>query len=132
MVCFQLNISMVKFLIYCLKTKYMYNLKYYLLLILNRYGLPVNFVAIVMHPTRKSTKRLRDVLDQLFGYLDQSNKSKYDEVKYQLIFCDLFSFHCISFFSFSFYSKSTFLVCFHYNKNIIHMCISNWILIIST
>ncbi|CAF2634073.1 unnamed protein product [Rotaria sp. Silwood2] len=44
-----------------------------------RFGLPVNFVAIVIHPTRKSTKRLRDVLDLLFGYLDQSNKSKYDE-----------------------------------------------------
>jgi len=44
-----------------------------------RYGLPVNFVAIVIHPTRKSTKRLRDVLDQLFGYLDQSTKSKHDE-----------------------------------------------------
>ncbi|CAF4343770.1 unnamed protein product, partial [Rotaria sordida] len=45
------------------------------------FGLPVNFVAMVIHPTRKSTKRLRDVLDQLFGYLDQSNKSKHDEVK---------------------------------------------------
>ncbi|CAF3351282.1 unnamed protein product [Rotaria sp. Silwood1] len=44
-----------------------------------RYGLPVNFVAIIIHPTRKSTKRLRDVFDQLFGYLDQSDKSKYDE-----------------------------------------------------
>jgi V-type H+-transporting ATPase subunit C len=44
-----------------------------------RFGLPVNFVAIVIHPTRKSTKRLRDVLDQLFGYLDQSNNSRQDE-----------------------------------------------------
>ncbi|CAF4494223.1 unnamed protein product [Rotaria socialis] len=44
-----------------------------------RYGLPVNFVAIIIHPTRKSTKRLRDVLDQLFGYLDQSDRSIYDE-----------------------------------------------------
>ncbi|CAF1074777.1 unnamed protein product [Rotaria sordida] len=44
-----------------------------------RFGLPVNFVAMVIHPTRKSTKRLRDALDQLFGYLDQSNKSKHDE-----------------------------------------------------
>ncbi|CAF2992692.1 unnamed protein product, partial [Rotaria sp. Silwood2] len=44
-----------------------------------RYGLPVNFVAIIIHPTRKSTKRLRDMLDQLFGYLDQSDRSRYDE-----------------------------------------------------
>ncbi|CAF0750921.1 unnamed protein product [Rotaria sordida] len=44
-----------------------------------RYGLPVNFVAIIMHPTRKSTKRLRDILDQLFGYLDQSDRSRFDE-----------------------------------------------------
>ncbi|CAF0927562.1 unnamed protein product [Adineta steineri] len=44
-----------------------------------RFGLPVNFVAMVIHPTRKSTKRLRDVLDNLFGYLDQSNKSRQEE-----------------------------------------------------
>ncbi len=56
------------------------------LLLLTRFGLPVNFVAIVIHPTRKSTKRLRDVLDQLFGYLDQSNKSRLDEVKYIFFF----------------------------------------------
>jgi len=51
------------------------------LISLNRYGLPVNFSAIVIHPTRKGTKRLREVLDRLFGYLDQSDKSKTDEVK---------------------------------------------------
>lgn len=44
-----------------------------------RFGLPVNFVAIVIHPLRKSTKRLRDVLDQLFGYLDQSKQSRIEE-----------------------------------------------------
>jgi hypothetical protein len=37
-------------------------------------------VAIVIHPTRKATKRLRDVLSQLFGYLDQSNNSRQEEV----------------------------------------------------
>jgi len=36
---------------------------------------------MTIHSTRKSTKRLRDVLDQLFGYLDQSTKSKNEEVK---------------------------------------------------
>jgi hypothetical protein len=35
---------------------------------------------MVIHPTRKGTKRLRDVLDQLFGYLDQSDRSRTDEV----------------------------------------------------
>jgi hypothetical protein len=45
-----------------------------------RFGLPVDFAAIVIHPSRKATKRLRDVLDQLFGYLDQSSKSKNNEV----------------------------------------------------
>ena len=45
-----------------------------------RFGLPVDFAAIVIHPLRKTTKRLRDVLDQLFGYLDQSDKSKKNEV----------------------------------------------------
>lgn len=45
-----------------------------------RFGLPVDFAAIVIHPLRKTTKRLRDVLDQLFGYLDQSDKSKNNEV----------------------------------------------------
>jgi len=44
-----------------------------------RFGLPVNFVAMVIHPTRKSTKKLRDALDQLFGYLDQAKPSRSDE-----------------------------------------------------
>uniref|UniRef100_A0A182Q1D1 V-type proton ATPase subunit C n=1 Tax=Anopheles farauti TaxID=69004 RepID=A0A182Q1D1_9DIPT len=37
-----------------------------------RYGLPVNFQAILIHPNKKSTKRLRDVLQQLYGHLDGS------------------------------------------------------------
>lgn len=37
-----------------------------------RYGLPVNFQAILVHPSKKSTKRLRDVLSQLYGHLDSS------------------------------------------------------------
>jgi hypothetical protein len=41
---------------------------------------------MVIHPTRKSTKRLRDVLDQLFGYLDQSSKSRQEEVRKKRIF----------------------------------------------
>lgn len=37
-----------------------------------RYGLPVNFQAILIHPNKKSIKRLRDVLNQLYGHLDGS------------------------------------------------------------
>ena len=35
---------------------------------------------MVIHPTRKVPKRLRDALDNLFGYLDQSDRSRHDEV----------------------------------------------------
>ncbi|XP_060527467.1 V-type proton ATPase subunit C isoform X2 [Cylas formicarius] len=37
-----------------------------------RYGLPVNFQAILIHPHKKTMKRLRDVLSQLYGHLDGS------------------------------------------------------------
>lgn len=37
-----------------------------------RYGLPVNFQAILIHPNKKSMKRLRDVLNQLYSHLDGS------------------------------------------------------------
>lgn len=37
-----------------------------------RYGLPVNFQAILLQPHKKSTKRLRDVLNQLYAHLDSS------------------------------------------------------------
>lgn len=40
--------------------------------ILCRYGLPVNFQAILLQPNKKSTKRLRDVLNQLYSHLDGS------------------------------------------------------------
>lgn len=35
---------------------------------------------MVVHPTRKSQKRLREVLNQLFGYLDQSKPTRDNEV----------------------------------------------------
>ncbi|ESO97287.1 hypothetical protein LOTGIDRAFT_206255 [Lottia gigantea] len=37
-----------------------------------RYGLPVNFQAMVVQPSKRSTKRLRDVLKQLYSHLDNS------------------------------------------------------------
>ncbi|XP_069462073.1 V-type proton ATPase subunit C 2 [Ambystoma mexicanum] len=36
-----------------------------------RYGLPVNFQAMLLQPNKKSTKRLRDVLNTLFKHLDE-------------------------------------------------------------
>lgn len=37
-----------------------------------RYGLPVNFQAMLLRPTRKNSKRLRDTLNQLYGHLDST------------------------------------------------------------
>lgn len=37
-----------------------------------RYGLPVNFQAMLVHPNKKNTKRLREILNQLYGHLDSS------------------------------------------------------------
>ncbi|XP_050410065.1 V-type proton ATPase subunit C 1 [Patella vulgata] len=41
-----------------------------------RYGLPVNFQAIVIHPNKRSNKRLRDVLNQLYSHLDNTALSQ--------------------------------------------------------
>ncbi|KAF7997504.1 hypothetical protein HCN44_006075 [Aphidius gifuensis] len=40
-----------------------------------RYGLPVNFQAILLHPNKKSTKKLREVLNTLYSHLDSSATS---------------------------------------------------------
>ncbi|KAK6624740.1 hypothetical protein RUM44_011600 [Polyplax serrata] len=37
-----------------------------------RYGLPVNFQAMLLQPNKKNTKRLREILNQLYGHLDSS------------------------------------------------------------
>jgi len=37
-----------------------------------RYGLPVNFQAILIHPNKKNQKRLRESLNNLYGHLDGS------------------------------------------------------------
>lgn len=42
----------------------------YCYLWLFRYGLPVNFQAMLVHPHKKSVKRLRDLLNQLYAPLD--------------------------------------------------------------
>lgn len=40
-----------------------------------RYGLPVNFQAILLHPHKKCARRLRDVLNHLYAHLDSSATS---------------------------------------------------------
>ena len=40
-----------------------------------RYGLPVNFLAVLIQPNKKSSKRLRDTLNQLYSHLDTSLSS---------------------------------------------------------
>lgn len=37
-----------------------------------RYGLPVNFQAMLLKPQKKTVKRLREVLNQLYSHLDNS------------------------------------------------------------
>jgi len=37
-----------------------------------RYGLPVNFQAMVLRPTKKTSKRLKEVLNQLYSHLDNT------------------------------------------------------------
>lgn len=37
-----------------------------------RYGLPVNFQAILLHPHKKATRRLRELLNQHYSHLDSA------------------------------------------------------------
>ncbi|KAI8781390.1 V-type proton ATPase subunit C 1-A-like [Biomphalaria glabrata] len=37
-----------------------------------RYGLPVNFQAMLIRPIKKNHKRLREILNQLYGHLDST------------------------------------------------------------
>ncbi|KAG8580170.1 hypothetical protein GDO81_007182 [Engystomops pustulosus] len=45
-----------------------------------RYGLPVNFQAVILHPYKKSMKRLRDVLNALFRHLDEAAAANMKDV----------------------------------------------------
>lgn len=45
-----------------------------------RYGLPVNFQAVLMHPTKKTVKKLREVLNQLYSHLDSNSFSSGGDV----------------------------------------------------
>lgn len=43
-----------------------------LFLVLVRYGLPVNFQAMLLQPHKKNMKKLREVLYELYKHLDSS------------------------------------------------------------
>lgn len=46
-----------------------------------RYGLPVNFQAVLVHPNKRQTKKLREVLNQLYAHLDTSiSQGPLDEI----------------------------------------------------
>lgn len=47
-----------------------------------RYGLPVDFQAMILKPNKKSQKRLRDVLGQLYGHLDNMSASNIKDDEY--------------------------------------------------
>lgn len=42
------------------------------LLVSHRYGLPVNFQAMLLQPNKKNMKKLREVLSDLYKHLDSS------------------------------------------------------------
>lgn len=37
-----------------------------------RYGLPVNFLAVLIFPNKKQTRKLRETLNSLYSHLDTS------------------------------------------------------------
>lgn len=45
-----------------------------------RYGLPVNFQAVILQPNKKSMKRLRDVLNAIFRHLDEAAAANMKDV----------------------------------------------------
>lgn len=41
-----------------------------LIFVFPRYGLPVNFQTVLVQPSKKTIKKLREVLQQLYAHLD--------------------------------------------------------------
>lgn len=48
------------------------NLVTYIYACFCRYGLPVNFQAMLLQPNKKNMKKLREVLNDLYKHLDSS------------------------------------------------------------
>lgn len=51
---------------------YHYNCVSYVVWCSFRYGLPVNFQAMLLQPNKKTLKKLREVLNELYKHLDSS------------------------------------------------------------
>ncbi|KAF6780414.1 hypothetical protein AHF37_00100 [Paragonimus kellicotti] len=51
------------------------NRDYQTIILYDRYGLPVDFQAILIQPNKKAHKRLRDILRQLYSHLDSTAAS---------------------------------------------------------
>lgn len=49
-----------------------------------RYGLPVNFQGMLLFPNKKSTKKLREVLNQIYSHLDASALQGSHDDKYDI------------------------------------------------
>lgn len=50
-----------------------------------RFGLPVNFLSVVMKPHRKAQKKLHDILKDQYGYLDSKFVATEADVSKQLV-----------------------------------------------
>ena len=59
-----------------------HSLFFYYISIISRYGLPVNFQAVILQPYKKTHRRLRDQLFQLYSHLDSSGVSGTTEVSH--------------------------------------------------
>ena len=53
----------------------------------HRYGLPVNFVAVVIKPHRKSHKKVSDTLKDMYGYLDTKFVASEVDVSVSVFVC---------------------------------------------
>lgn len=56
---------------------------------LSRYGLPVNFQAMLLQPNKKTLKKLREVLNDLYKHLDSSAAAIID-VSIDINKCEVF------------------------------------------
>lgn len=61
----------------------------YYVMYLSRYGLPVNFQAMLLQPTKKTMKKLREVLNDLYKHLDSSAAAIID-VSVEITLCKVF------------------------------------------
>ena len=62
-----------------------------------RYGLPVNFQAMLLQPMKKSQRRLKEVLAQLYSHLDNTDMA-INDVRFVFFSLYLWILNCISMF----------------------------------